>query len=132
MAEFIFKDYSCNLKFGELEYNLPLNEQTAGLISKAFSDKVLPQKFEGLEDMDAFYNNIMDAIDEVLGEGAAEKIMSKFAHAGALEIMGVTNYISTEFNTQYAAAFEEMKKTAHLPSVGNREQRRANTKGGRR
>ena len=129
MAEFIFKDYTCKLKFGELEYNIPLNEQTAGLISKAFSDKVLPPKFEGLEDMDAFYNNIMDAIDEVLGEGAADSIMSRFAHAGALEIMGVAQYISTEFNTQYAAEFEEMKKTAHLP---NREQRRATTKGGRR
>jgi hypothetical protein len=129
MAEFIYKDYSCKLKFGEFEYNIPLNEQTAGLIEKSFSDKVLPPKFEGLEDMDAFYNNVMDAIDEVLGEGAAENIMSRFAHAGALEIMGVVHYISTEFNTQYAAEFDEMKKTAHLP---NRETRRANNKGGRR
>ena len=129
MAEFIYKDYSCSLKFGELEFSIPLNEQTAGVIEKAFSNKVLPPKFEGLEDMDAFYNNVMDAIDEVLGEGAAEKIMSRFAHAGALEIMGVVNYISTEFNAQYSAEFDEMKKTAHIP---NRETRRANTKGGRR
>ena len=129
MAEFIYKDYSCKLKFGEFEYNIPLNEQTSGLIEKAFSDKVLPHKFESLADMDAFYNNIMDSIDEVLGEGAAETIMSRFAHAGALEIMGVVHYISTEFNAQYAAAFDEMKKTAHIP---NRETRRANAKGGRR
>lgn len=129
MAEFIYKDYECKLKFGELEYNLPLNEQTAGLIEKALSDKVLPPKFEGLEDMDAFYNNVMDAIDELLGEGAAEAIMSRYAHAGALEIMGVVNYIVTEFNEQYTKEFDEMKKTAHIP---NRETRRANNKGGRR
>lgn len=129
MAEFIYKDYECKLKFGEFEYNLPLNEQMLGQIGKAFGDKVLPHKFEGLEDMDAFYNNVMDAIDEVLGEGAAENIMSRFAHAGALEIMGVVNYITSEFNAQYEAEFNEMKKTAHIP---NRETRRANNKGGRR
>lgn len=129
MAEFIYKDYSCRLKFGEFEYSIPLNEQTAGLIERAFSDKVLPPKFESLADMDAFYNNVMDSIDEVLGEGAAENIMSRFAHSGALEIMGVVHYISTEFNSQYAAEFDELKKTAHL---SNREQRRATTKGGRR
>lgn len=129
MAEFIYKDYECKLKFGELEYKLPLNEQTAGQIETALSDKVLPPKFEGLEDMDAFYNNVMDAIDELLGEGAAEAIMSRFAHAGALEIMGVVHYITTEFNAQYATEVDEMKKTAHIP---NRETRRANAKGGRR
>lgn len=129
MAEFVYKDYSCNLKFGDLEFNIPANEQTADLISKAFSEKVLPTNMKDIEGVNTFYNNVMDAIDEVLGEGAAEKIMSGFAHAGALEIMGVANYISTEFNTQYAAAFEEMKKTAQLP---NRETRRANNKGGRR
>lgn len=129
MAEFIYKDYSCKLKFGEYEYELPLNEQTADLIEKAFSNKVLPPKFEGIEDMNAFYNNVMDAIDEVLGEGAAENIMSRFKHAGALEVLGVVNYISSEFNTQYAAEFEEMKKTANIP---NRETRRAANKGGRR
>lgn len=129
MAEFIYKDYSCKLKFGELEYELPLNEQTADLIEKAFSDKVLPPTFKGVEDIDAFYNNVMDAIDEVLGEGAAEAIMSRFKHAGAMEILSVVNYISTEWNARYAAEFAEMKKTAHIP---NRETRRAANKGGRR
>ena len=129
MTEFVYKDYSCTLKFGEFEYNLPLNEQTADLIEKTFSDKVIPAKFEGIEDIDAFYNNVMDAIDKVLGEGATDNIMSRFKHAGAMEALSVVNYITTEFNTQYAAEFEEMKKAAHLP---NRETRRANSKGSRR
>ena len=129
MAEFIYKDYSCNLTFGDNTYELPLNEQTADLITNAFSDKVMPPKFENIKDMDIFYNNSMDAIDEVLGEGAAANIMSRFKHAGALEIMGVMNFISSEFNAQYAVAVEEMKKTANIP---NRETRRATNKGGRR
>ncbi len=128
MAEFIYKDCSCELKFGEFKYNLPLNEQTADLLDKAFSNKVLPETFVGIEDIDEFYNNVMDAIDKVLGEGAADNIMSRFKHAGAIEALSVVNYITTEFNTQYAAEFEELKKTAHLP---NRETRRAN-KGARR
>lgn len=129
MAEFIYKDYSCKLKFGEYEYNLPLNEQTADLLEKAFSNKVLPAKFEGIEDIDAFFNNIMDAVDEVLGEGAADNIMGRFKHAGAMEALSVVNYITSEFNTQYAANFDELKKTAHIP---NRETRRAANKGARR
>lgn len=129
MAEFIYKDYSCKLTFGELEYELPLNEQTADLLDKAFSDKMLPPKFEGIEDIDAFYNKVMDAIDTVLGEGAAETIMSRFAHAGTMELLSVVNYITSEWREQYSAEFDEMKKTAHIP---NRETRRATAKGGRR
>lgn len=129
MAEFVYKDYSCKLKFGEFEYNLPLNEQTADLLSKTLSDKVMPPKFEGIEDIDVFYNNAMDAIDAVLGDGAADNIMSGFKHAGAMEVLGVINYIVSEWNARYTAEVEEMKKTAQIP---NRETRRAATKGARR
>ena len=128
MAQFIYKENVCKLQFGNNEFELPLNEQTADEISKAFGDNVLPAKFESIADLDTFYNNAMDSIDRVLGEGAAEAIMSGYKHAGALEIMGVINFISTQWSEQYKAVFEEMKQTAHLP---NRETRRAN-KGGRR
>lgn len=129
MAEFIYKDYSCKLTFGEFTFELPLNEQTAELLETAFSDKVLPPKFENIADIDNFYNNVMDAVDLVLGEGSAEKIMSRFKHAGTMELLSVVNYITSEWRTQYDAEFSEMKKTAHLP---NREARRATAKGGRR
>lgn len=129
MAEFIYKDYSCKLIFGGLEYELPLNEQTAAEMDRIFSDKVLPTKFEGIADIDNFYNCVMDGIDELLGEGAAESIMSKFNHAGALEVLSVVQYISSEFNARYKEHIEEMKKTANIP---NRETRRSTPKGGRR
>ena len=129
MAEFVYKDYSCKLKFGEFEYELPLNEQTAELLDKTFADKLLPPKFEGIEDIDTFYNNVMDAIDNVLGEGAADNIMSRFKHAGTMEIMSVVNYIVNEWNARYSEEVEEMKKTAHIP---NRETRRATARNTRR
>lgn len=128
MAEFIYKDLECSLKFGEIEYSLPLNEQTAELLDKAFNDKMLPPSFTGMADIDAFYNNVCDAIDNVLGEGAAENIMSKFKHPGTMELLSVANYITSEWNAQYAAVMEDMKKSANIP---NRETRRA-TKGARR
>lgn len=129
MAEFVYKDYSCKLKFGEYEYTLPLNEQTAELIDKVFSNNTPPESFTGIEDINAFYNKMMDGIDSILGEGAAENIMGRFEHPGTMEILSVVNFIVTEFNTNYKASVEEMKKTANIP---NRETRRANTKGGRR
>lgn len=129
MADFIYKDYSCTLKFGEHEFELPLNEQTADLLDKAFDNELLPPKFEGIADLDAFFNKVMDAIDTVLGDGAADKIMSRFKHAGSMEAMSVVNYISSEWNARYSAMFEEMKKTANIP---NRETRRATEKRARR
>ena len=128
MAEFKYIDYECELKFGDKEYKLPLNEQTADLIEKLLSDKVKLPEFKGIEDINAFYNELMDALDELLGEGAADDIMSRFAHPGTMVIMSVVNYILTEWNAQYGTVVEEMKKTANIP---NRETRRAN-KGGRR
>ena len=129
MAEFIYKDYSCKLQFGDHKYNLPLNEQTAELLENTFSDKILPPKFETISDIDTFYNNVMDGIDTVFGEGEAEKIMSRFAHAGTMELLSVVNFIMDEWNKQYTAAVAEMKTTAQIP---NRETRRATNKGGRR
>ena len=129
MAEFVYKDYTCKLTFGDFEYELPLNEQTADLLGNTFHDKMISPNFTSLEDLDAFYNKVMDAIDSVLGEGAAADIMSRFKHAGTMELLSVVNYILTEWNAQYTAEVEEMKKTAQIP---HRETRRANNKGGRR
>lgn len=122
MAEFIYKDYACELKFGDLKYELPLNEETAELLENALSDKMLPPKFNGVEDINQFYDNVMDSIDTVLGEGAADDIMSRFKHPGTMEALSVVSYIFGEWRTQYSTAFDDMKQTAHIP---NRETRRA-------
>ena len=63
----------------------------------------------------------MDGIDTLLGDGAAENIMSRYAHPGTMEILSVIRFIVKEFDREYAAAVEEMKKT----TPANRAQRRA-------
>jgi hypothetical protein len=123
------KDNSCELTFGEIKYELPLNEQTAKLIGKAFTGIMTPPKFANIAEIDAFYNKVMDAIDTILGEGAAENIMSRYTHAGTLELLSVVNFIVNTWDVQYKAEVKAMKKTARIT---NREQRRANVKGGRR
>lgn len=122
MAEFIYKDYACKLTFGESVYELPLNDRTADLINKSFFDKLTPPTSGGIEEIDAFYDEVMDALDLVLGDGAADDIMSRFKHPGSMELLSVVNYIISEFNENYAKSVEEMKKTANIP---NRETRRA-------
>lgn len=125
MSEFIYKDYSCKLKFKNNEFELPLNEETAQKMTELLGDKVLPPQFKGIDDINAFYDEIMDNIDELLGEGAADTIMSEFKHAGSMELMSVVSYIVTEYNKQFAAEVEEMKKTT---PQANRATRRANRK----
>lgn len=125
MSAFVYKDYSCKLKFKSCEFDVPLNEETAQRITELFGDKVLPPQFKGVDDINAFYNDVLDNVDKLLGEGAADAIMADFAHAGVLELLSVVNYIVTEFNAQYAAEVAEMKKTT---PQGNRETRRANRK----
>lgn len=121
MAEFIYKDYSCELKFGEKVYTLPLNEQTAELIEKTLAPNAVLPTLKSMDDINAFYDKGMDSLDTILGEGSADEIMSRFKHPGTMELLSVINYIVTEWETQYSAIVADMKKTANIP---NRETRR--------
>ena len=124
MAEFVYKNYSCELKFGEYVFDLPLNEQTAELMEKAFYKKITEQKPTNAEEINRAFDELMDSIDEVLGEGAADKVMERYKHPGLLEVMGVIKFILDEFNAHYKEAVEDMKKTAPVAVPTNREQRR--------
>lgn len=122
MSEFIYKDYSCALSFGENKFELPLNEQTAQKIDSVFNDEIINRKLETIEAIDRLYDDVMDGIDELLGDGAADKIMSRFAHPGTMEILSVVRYIVTEWKAQYKQLVDEMKQTT--PAT-NRAGRRA-------
>lgn len=124
MSEFIYKDYSSNLKFGEHTFNMPLNENMADIIDKSFNDSLIQRKCETIEDLDNWYNDLLDAIDKVLGVGAADKIMERFAHPGVMEVMSVINYITTEWRNAYGELVEEIKKTTPQPNRATRRAKR--------
>ena len=112
----------CELNFDDkFFYSLPLHEDTADAIDGARIklDKIAPKDRAGI---DAAYNTALDIIDDLLGEGAAENIMTIFDKPGTLEVWSVLYYILDEWKTAYAAEVERMKMTADLP---NRVERRA-------
>lgn len=125
MAEFIYRDYSTELKFGNYSFELPLNEQTAELMDRVLYKRMVELKPQGVEEINEGYNSLLDGIDEIFGEGAADKMLEGFKHPGLLEVSGVIKFIVEEYRDKYTAAVEEMKKTAPEVAPANRAQRRA-------
>lgn len=122
MAVFRPSNNVCKLNFDDrFFYELPLHEDTADAIDKATAKlaKVAPKDREGVDDA---YNIALDIIDDIIGEGAADEIMTIFEKPGTLEVWSVLYYILDEWKEAYSAELEKIKKTADLP---NRETRRA-------
>lgn len=124
MAVFRPAQRVCELNFDDKYfYSLPLHEDTADAIdrTKAKLDKLAPKDRAGIDEA---YNAALDIIDDLLGEGAAENIMSIFDKPGTLEVWSVLYYILDEWKTAYAAEVEKIKSTAELPNRAERRARR--------
>lgn len=128
MATFRPESRTCELNFDDKYiYHLPLHEDTADKIDNALKkmQSVAPKDRAGVDDA---YNTALDVIDEILGVGAAENVMSIFDNPGTLEVWDILSYIMQEWNGAFSAYIDNLKKT--MPTK-NREQRRAE-KSGRR
>ena len=110
----------CKLNFDDkFFYELPLHENMAREFA-AICDK---QK-KALESIDrndptAFdkaYNASLDALDEILGEGAGADVMSIYDEPSLFDIVEVVNYISGEFKAAYEALLGEQKKVGLVPN----------------
>lgn len=124
MAVFRPANNVCELNFDDKYfYSLPLHEDTADAIDHAVKklEKIAPKDRKGIDDA---YNSALDVIDDLLGEGAAEDIMSIFDKPGTLEVWNVLYYILDEWKTAYSAELEKIKGTAQLPSRAERRARR--------
>lgn len=114
----------CTLNFDDkYSYDLPLHEDFADLIDHA------AEKLKGLapkdrKGVDEAYNKALDVIDEILGEGEAEVVMSLYEKPGTLEVWEVLMFIMKEWQEAYSVALEKLKQTGAVPSV-NRAERRA-------
>ena len=124
MAVFRPANNVCELNFDDrFFYSLPLHEDTADRIDHALSalDKLAPKDRAGI---DKAYNAALDVIDDILGEGAAENIMTIFEKPGTLEVWNVLYYIMDEWKAAYSAELDKIKSTAQLPSRAERRARR--------
>lgn len=122
----------CKLNFDDkFFYELPLHENMA----RKFADICDKQK-KALESIkaddpaafDKAYNASLDALDEILGEGAGADVMSIYDEPSLFDIVEVVNYISGEFKAAYEALLSEQKKAGPAP---NRAERRAAQRGRR-
>nr|DAU90827.1 MAG TPA: hypothetical protein [Caudoviricetes sp.] len=123
MATFRPKSNTCELDFdGKYKYYLPLHEDTADKIDKAFQrlKTLAPKDRQGIDEA---YDATLDIIDDILGGGEAEKVMSIYEHPGTLEVWEVIAYIMREWQEAYIAALDELKKTMPEPDE-NRATRR--------
>ena len=123
MAVFRPSQQVCELNLNDkFFYNLPLHEDTADKIDEAMKalNKLAPKDRAGVDEA---YNATLDVIDGILGEGAAEDVMSIFENPGTLEVWDVLYYILDEWKNAYSAELDKMKSTAQLPT--NRAERRA-------
>lgn len=124
MAVFRPANNVCELNFDDKYFfSLPLHEDTADTIDKALAtlDKIAPKD---KKDVDEAYNTALDIIDDILGEGAAEKVMSIFDNPGTLEVWNVIYYILDEWKTAYSTELDKIKSTAQLPNRAERRARR--------
>jgi hypothetical protein len=124
MAVFRPSQKVCELNFDDTHYfNLPLHEDTADAIDKAVNKlgKLAPKDRAGIDEA---YNAALDIIDELLGDGAAENIMSLYDKPGTLEVWNVLYYILDEWKTAYSAELDKIKSTTATPNRAERRARR--------
>lgn len=124
MAVFRPANNVCELNFDDrFFYSLPLHEDTADKIDNAIKalGKIAPKDRAGVDEA---YNAALDVIDDILGEGAAENIMTIFDNPGTLEVWNVLYFILDEWKNAYSAELDKIKSTAQLPNRAERRARR--------
>lgn len=113
----------CVLNFDDkYTYELPLHEDFADTIDRAAEKLrgIAPKDRPGVDDA---YNMALDVIDGILGEGAAEDVMSIYEKPGTLEVWEVLFYIMKEWREAYSATLEKLKQTGEMPPTNRAERR---------
>ena len=122
------KDTVCELNFDDkFTFNLAIHEDTIKKISSIANAQLKKLKAINTEDegaLDEAYNSALDALDEILGEGASDKIMSLFESPGLIDVASVITFIAQEYAAQYEkvlGAYKAEGKT--IPSTARRGRR---------
>ena len=124
MAVFKPSQAVCELNFNDKYiYTLPLHEDTADKIDRAVRkmENLAPKDKQGIDEA---YNAALDIIDEIVGKGSAEDIMSIFENPGTLEVWQVIYYILDEWKSAYNAELAKIKGNVTQPPRAERRGRR--------
>lgn len=120
----------CKLNFDDkFFYELPLHEEQARDMAKLADAQISAIQKLRADDPDAFdkaYNLSLDALDELLGDGAGADIMSIYDKPSVFDLAEVITYISNEYKAAYEEYLGVEKKAGP-----NRAERRAAQRGRR-
>ena len=109
----------CVLNFDDkYTFELPLHEETSRKLAKIAEKQIENTKRINLEDenaLDAIFNTSLDAIDEILGEGAGDQIMSIYEKPSLFDVADVITYISETYSEEYKKALDGHKKAGTVP-----------------
>lgn len=110
----------CKLDFGaQGVFYIPLHEDVAAKIETEYSKikDLAPRDKQGIDEA---YNALLDMIDDLLGEGAADKIVEVYDNPGVREAMHILLFIVETWQEEYSSFLADMKQT-----TPNRAERRA-------
>jgi len=121
MAAFRFQDTQIHLDFEGVLFDLPATMATAEIIRKWGAEaqkktREIPADENGVKSVTEF---LLDGIDAVLGEGAADAIFHG-REPDMFNCLHIMKYITDEYNDYY-----ETQKALIPPTPMNRAQRRA-------
>ena len=109
----------CTLNFDDkYKFELPLHEETSRKLAKIAEKQIEGSKNINPEDENAFetlFNSSLDAIDEILGEGAGDQIMSIYENPSLFDVADVITYISETYSTEYKKMLDEHKRAGAVP-----------------
>lgn len=142
MATFQFASRQVELEFpGGIKHTLPLTEemrQTVESAAKELKDKAsaLRGRAGTSEDMDELCDCMLDAVDAILGDGAADQIMEIKGDYSFLDCSDLFKFVTEEFTSAFIReATAARAKVGAAPrsnqqkppvSAPNRAQRRRN------
>lgn len=110
----------CKLNFDDkFFYELPLHEAQARDMAKLADAQISAIQKLKADDPDAFdkaYNLSLDALDELLGDGAGADIMSIYDKPSVFDLAEVITYIANEYKDAYAEYLGAEKKAGHTPN----------------
>ena len=134
MSTFQFAKRSVSLDFfGKLNFELPLNEELRNRVREAAqtaqqeADALKGSEMPENEKMEALADIMLDAVDVVLGEGTADRIID--AHGSDIAVwdaIDLFRYVTTEIGNAFAEVNNSLAATAKpaAPAPANRAQRR--------
>ena len=127
MSTFQFNQHSIDLDFcGKLKFQLPLTDATAQKLTEAgeYLKNNRPNE-NSTEIWSELCDTMMDAIDMMLGEGAADRIAALKPDFNFWDASDVFQHISQEFYAALDREKSQLGSRQPTAALSNRAQRRA-------